>query len=92
MNINNDLLEAIENVFGKDVLIRAKEKQFDEYLQTLKGLEEIKKKYREKSDYLEVYAKFDRPSSFFKDWYYYLRNVFSKEKKYHLLVYYLNYF
>ena len=87
MNINNDLLEAIENVFGKDVLMRAKEKQFDEYLQTLKGLEEIKKKYREKSDYLEVYAKFDRPSSFLEGWYYYLRNLFSKEKIYKEYIY-----
>jgi len=65
MNINNNLMEVVEKVFGKETLDKVKENQFDEYLQTLKGLEEIKKKYKENSsDYYETYAKFERKTTF----------------------------
>ena len=66
MNINNDLMKVVEEVFGKETLDKVKENQFDEYLQTLKGLEDIKKKYKENSsDYYETYAKFERKPTFF---------------------------
>ena len=59
MNINDDLIEVIENVIGNETIEKAKEKQFDEYLLTKRGVEEIKKKYREnQKNYFEVYAKF----------------------------------
>ena len=64
-NINEDLMKIIENVFGKEIIEEAKEKQFDEYLLTLNNLEEVKKKYKKNSTKsYEVYAKFDRKNSF----------------------------
>lgn len=41
MNINDDLIEVIENVIGNETIEKAKEKQFDEYLLTKRGVEEI---------------------------------------------------
>ena len=59
-------MKVVEEVFGKETLDKVKENQFDEYLQTLKGLEDIKKKYKENSsDYYETYAKFERKPTFF---------------------------
>ena len=87
MNINNDLMKVVENVFGKEIMDKAKEKQFDEYLQILKGIEEIKKKYKENSsDYYETYAKFERQTTFLdtlkkaKSWFF--RQKYFKEVKY----------
>ena len=65
MNINNDLMKVVEEIFEKETLDKVKENQFDEYLQTLKGIDEIKKKYKENSsDYYETYAKFERKTNF----------------------------
>ena len=94
MNINNDLIKVIENVVGKEILMKAKENQFDEYLKTLKGLEDIKIKVKENSsDYFEVYAKFEREKSW-KKWIYSnwisIKSIF-KRKKYFMEIKYENY-
>ena len=67
MNINKDLMEIIENIFGNDSINKVKELKFDDYLLTLKDLEDLKKKYKKNSsDYYEVYAKFERKKDFMK--------------------------
>ena len=91
MNINNDLMEIIENIFGEDVINKAKKAQFDEYLQTLKDLEELKKKYKKNStDYYEVYAKFERKKSYtdkIKNSFKYVINFFMGRKNYDIYIY-----
>ena len=64
MNINKDLIEVVDQIFGEKTITNAKEKQFDEYLQTLKGLEDVKKNIKKNTtDNFEVYAKFERITS-----------------------------
>ena len=91
MNINNDLMEIIENIFGKDVINKAKELQLDEYLQTVKDLEELKKKYKKNStDYYEIYAKFERKKYFFekiKDSFKYIINFCMRRKNFYIYKY-----
>ena len=91
MNINNDLMEIIENIFGKDVINKAKESQFDEYLQTLKDLGDLKKKYKKNStEYYEVYAKFERKKSFtdkIKHSFKHIINYIMRKKNYDIYIY-----
>ena len=91
MNINNDLMEIIENIFGKDVINKAKESQFDEYLQLLKDLDDLKKKYKKNStEYYEVYAKFERKKSFtdkIKHSFKHFINYIMRKKNYDIYIY-----
>ena len=91
MNINNDLMEIIKNIFGKDVINKAKESQFDEYLQTLKDLDDLKKKYKKNStEYYEVYAKFERKKSFtdkIKHSFKHFINYIMRKKNYDIYIY-----
>ena len=66
MNINNDLIKVIKNVLGNQTIEKAKENQLDEYLQIMKDLEDIKKKFKEHStNYFEIYTKFEIEKSFY---------------------------
>ena len=60
-NINEDLMNVLEKVFGKEIIENAKENQFDEYLLTWNSLEDLKKKYiNNNTKYYDVYAEFYR--------------------------------
>ena len=91
MNINKDLMEIIENILGKESINKVKELKFDDYLLTLKGLEDLKKTYKKNSkEYYDVYAKFDRETNFInkiKDLFYYISNLFSGRKNFYLYTY-----
>ena len=45
MNIKNDIMDIIRLILGNITIEEAKNKQFEEYLQTLEDIEKIKKKF-----------------------------------------------
>ena len=91
MNINKDLMEIIENILGKESINKVKELKFDDYLLTLKGLEDLKKTYKKNSkEYYDVYAKFDRETNFIdkiKDSFNYIYNLLTGKKYIYLYTY-----
>ena len=91
MNINKDLMEIIENILGKESINKVKELKFDDYLLTLKALEDLKKTYKKNSkEYYDVYAKFDRETNFInkiKDSFNYIYNLLTGKKYIYLYTY-----
>jgi len=84
MNINNDLMDIIKLVLGNDTIEEAKNKQFEEYLQTLEDIEKIKKKFTgAETENFEIYAKFKRniTHSFWKKVYKFFVSLFKKDNK-----------
>ena len=61
MNINKNMSELLDYVFGKNYIAKIKQSQPEEYLQTMKIIEEIKIKFAgEETNIFEAYAKFER--------------------------------
>ena len=73
MNINNDLMDKIKFVLGDDIIEKAKNEHFENYLETIINIENIKKDFQgnEEANY-EIYAKFEKkvtsPLEKFKKW------------------------
>ena len=61
MNINNDLMDKIKFVLGDDIIEKAKYEHFENYLETILNIENIKKDFQgnEEANY-EIYAKFEK--------------------------------
>ena len=74
MNINDDIINIIKDGLGKEIIENAKNNNFGKYLETLKDIEDIKKRINGNEMYkYEINAKYEKETRWQK-----FKSIFSK--------------